>query len=51
MFLLLFVILLLAWVLGWVAFHVAGFGIHVLLLLAIVALIVHLVRGRQGATM
>ncbi len=49
MFLLLFVLLLLAWVLGWGAFHLAGFAIHVLLLLAIVALVAHLVRGHSAA--
>jgi hypothetical protein len=48
MFLLLFVVLLLAWVLGWVGFHVASFGIHVLLLLAVIALILHLVRGGRS---
>jgi hypothetical protein len=45
MFLLLFVLLLIGWLLGWVAFHVASFGIHVLLILAVIALILHFVRG------
>ena len=48
MFMMLFVILLVAWLLGFVAFHVAGGLIHILLLMAVISLILHLVRG-QGA--
>jgi hypothetical protein len=33
------------WIIGWVAFHVAGFAIHILLLVAIVLAIVHLASG------
>jgi hypothetical protein len=40
------IVLLVAWVLGWFVFHVAGGLIHVLLVLAIITLIVHFVRGR-----
>ncbi len=47
MFLILFVLLLAAWLLGWVGFHVAGGLIHLLLIVAIVALILHFVRGRR----
>jgi Family of unknown function (DUF5670) len=49
MFLILFVVLGVAWVLGWGAFHVAGGLIHLLLIVAVVSLVVHFVRGR-GAT-
>ena len=49
MFMMLFVVLLLAWLLGWGAFHVAGGLIHLLLIVAVISLIVHFVRGR-GAT-
>jgi hypothetical protein len=49
MFLTLFIILLVAWLLGWVAFHVASFAIHVLLILAVISLILHFVRGGRGA--
>jgi hypothetical protein len=49
MFMTLFVVLLVAWLLGWGAFHVAGGLIHLLLLVAVISLIVHLLRGR-GAT-
>jgi hypothetical protein len=49
MFMILFVVLLVAWLLGWGAFHVAGGLIHLLLIVAVLSLIVHFVRGR-GAT-
>jgi hypothetical protein len=37
---------LIVWVLGWVAFHVAGGLIHVLLAVAVISLVVHFLRGR-----
>jgi hypothetical protein len=40
----LFVILLVLWALGLFAFHVTGGLIHLLLLIALVALVVHLFR-------
>jgi hypothetical protein len=46
MFMILFVVLAVAWILGWGAFHVAGALIHLLLIVALVSLIVHFVRGR-----
>ena len=46
MFLILFIVLLVAWVLGFLAFHIAGGLIHLLIILALISLIVHLVRGR-----
>lgn len=49
MFLILFIVLLVAWLLGFVAFHVAGALIHLLLIIAVIALIVHFVRGRRVA--
>ena len=45
-FLILFVVLLVAWILGWFVFHVAGGLIHILLVVAVISLIVHFVRGR-----
>ena len=45
-FLIAFVVLFVAWALGWFAFHLAGGPIHVLLVAAVVALVVHFVRGR-----
>jgi len=48
MLLILFIVLLVAWLLGWGLFHVAGGLIHLLLILAIIALIVHFVRRRRA---
>jgi hypothetical protein len=44
-FTILFIVLLIAWILGWGVFHVASFMIHLLLIAAIIALILHFVRG------
>ena len=44
-FLILFIVLFVAWVLGWFAFHVAGGLIHILLIVAVISLIVHFARG------
>jgi len=49
MFIILFVVLLVAWALGFLAFHVAGGLIHLLLIIAVISLIIHLVRGRGTA--
>ncbi len=43
----LFFVLLGIWMVGWIAFHVAGGLIHLLLVVAVISLIVHLVRGRR----
>jgi hypothetical protein len=40
-------ILLVAWLLGFVVFHVAGGLIHLLLVIAVIAFIFHLVSGRR----
>ena len=48
-FTILFIILLIAWFLGWGVFHVAGAMIHILLLAAVIALILHFVRGATRA--
>jgi hypothetical protein len=47
MLLILFIVLVVAWLLGWVAFHVAGGLIHLLLIIAVIFLILHFVRGRR----
>jgi len=39
-------ILVILWLLGFLAFHVAGGLIHILLIIAIIVVIVHFVRGR-----
>lgn len=40
------IILAVAWLLGFSVFNVASAALHVLLVLAIVALVVHFVQGR-----
>jgi hypothetical protein len=50
LFLIAFVVLLLAWIFGFVVFHVASAAFHVLLVLAVVSLVVHFVRGGTRAT-
>jgi hypothetical protein len=40
------IVLFVAWVLGWFVFHVAGGLIHILLVVAVITLIVHFVRGK-----
>ena len=49
LFLILFVVLLLAWIFGFAVFHVAGAAMHILLVLAVISLIVHFVRGGTRA--
>jgi hypothetical protein len=49
MFLILFVILLAMWLMGLFAFHVAGGLIHLLLIIAVISLVVHFVKGRSAA--
>lgn len=49
-FLVLFVVLLAAWICGFALFHIAGAAIHVLLVIAVVSLIVHFVRGGTRPT-
>ena len=49
MFLILAAVLILAWVGGFILFHVASFGIHILLILAVIAIIMHFVRGARAA--
>jgi hypothetical protein len=46
MFLTIAAILVVLWLLGFLAFHVAGGLIHLLLILAVIAVVVHFVRGR-----
>lgn len=48
MLLALFFILLIAWLLGFVAFHVTFGLIHLLLVVAVIALIFHFIAGRRA---
>ena len=48
MFLVLFLVLLFLWLMGWTAFHVAGGLIHItVLVFAVISLIVHIFRGSR----
>ena len=49
MFLALFAVLLVMWLLGLFAFHVAGGLIHLLLIIAVISLMVHFFGGRRAA--
>lgn len=48
MFLMIFVVLVFMWLLGFFAFHVAGGLIHLLLIIALISLVMHLFRGRSA---
>lgn len=43
------IILLVAWLLGFVAFHVTVGFFHLLLVLAIILIVMHFLRGRSAA--
>jgi hypothetical protein len=45
----LFVILLIAWLVGLIGFHVVAWYIHLLLVLALVVLVIQLISGRRAA--
>ncbi len=46
-FIVLFFVLIIAWLIFWLALHVAGGLVHLLLVFAVIALILHFVRGRR----
>ena len=48
-FLVIFFILIVAWGLAWLAFHVTAGTIHVLLAIAVVMPILHFISGRRTA--
>ncbi len=41
------IVLFVLWLLGVVAFHVTAFAIHILLIVAVIVLVLHFVRGRS----
>ena len=43
------IVLVVLWLLGFFAFHIAGGLIHILLVLAVIAIIWHFVAGRKTA--
>jgi hypothetical protein len=48
-FLMLFFVLVVAWLIAWAAFHITGGMIHILLVIAVVSLIFHFIGGRRTA--
>jgi len=42
-------VLLVLWLLGFVAFHVSSGVIHILLVLALISIVIHFLRGRSVA--
>jgi hypothetical protein len=50
MFLTVAVVLAVLWALGWFAFHAAGGLIHLLLIVALISVVVHFVRGTRTRT-
>ncbi|MEP7345014.1 MAG: lmo0937 family membrane protein [Gemmatimonadaceae bacterium] len=50
MFAIVAVVLLIAWVMGFVVFHVAGGLIHLLLIIAVISFVWHFVTGRKTLT-
>ena len=49
LFLILFFMLIGVWLVMWIGLHIAGGLIHLLLIVAIISLVLHLVRGRSAA--
>ena len=43
-----FFVLLVFWLIAWAAFHIAGGGVHLILVLAVIFLIAHFFRGRRA---
>jgi hypothetical protein len=48
MLMILFVVMLVMWLMGFLVFHVAGGLIHLLLIVAMISLVMHFVRGRTA---
>lgn len=48
MLLIVAIVLAVLWALGWFAFHAAGGLIHLLLIVALIAVVVHFVRGTRA---
>lgn len=43
------VILLIAWITGFGVFHVAASAIHILIVLAVISILMHFVRGKRAS--
>jgi Family of unknown function (DUF5670) len=48
-FTILFIILLIGWLMGFAVFHVSSALIHILLVVALISLVLHFVRGPRAA--
>ena len=48
MFLIIAIVLVVAWLAGFLVFHTAGLLIHLLLVFAVISLILHFVRGSRS---
>lgn len=48
MFAIIALVLVVLWLLGFFAFHVTTAAIHVILLVAVILLVLHFVRGRRS---
>jgi len=46
-FLIAFFVLVICWLVAWTAFHIVFGAIHLLLVLAVISLVIHFVRGSQ----
>ena len=44
------VLLVFAWIGSFIMYHIAGFLIHLLLILALISLVIHLFTGKRGGT-
>lgn len=42
------IVLILGWIFGFIIYHVAGFLIHLLLIIGIIMIIAHLFTGRKS---
>jgi hypothetical protein len=47
MLLLITIVLVVLWLLGWLLFHIAGALIHLIVVVAVIAFILHLITGRR----
>ncbi len=48
-YMILFIVLLIAWLGGFTMFHVAGGLIHILLVFAVISFVLHFVMGKRAA--
>ncbi len=48
MFLIIGLVLIIAWFGGFAVFHVAGFFIHLLLIFAVISIVFHFLRGSRA---